>query len=89
MAMTTRMMNSAVQDNPGQVLAGDGDTVEKRFGGRLEDRLPEAREKVEDGVVLINGRVYRVIDWSACAFSAGSFGAIVANPSYIDCKITD
>ncbi len=73
MAMTTRTMNSAVQGNPEEAPAWDGDTV----------------EKVEDGVVLINGRVYRLIDWSAGAFSAGAFGPIVAKPSYIDCEITD
>ncbi len=89
MAMTTRTMNSAVQGNPEEAPAWDGDTVEIRFGGRLEDRRRLAREKVEDGVVLINGRVYRLIDWSAGAFSAGAFGPMVAKPSYIDCEITD
>ncbi len=89
MAMATRMMNSAVQDNPGPVLAWDGDTVEKRWGGRLKERRSEAHEKVEDGAVIINGQVYHVIDWSASAFSAGVFGEFGANPSHIDCELMD
>jgi len=89
MAMTTRKMNSVVQDDPGPVPAWDGDSVEKQLGGMLEDRRREACEKVEDGAVVINGQVFRVIDWSAYGFTAGVFGGFGANPGHIDCELTD
>ena len=89
MLMATRKMNSVVRDDPGPVPAWDGVSVEKRLGGMLEDRRREACEKVEDGAVVIDGRVFRLIDWSAYGFSAGVFGDFGRSPGHIDCELTD
>ncbi len=63
--------------------------VQKAIGVSLKRGRREACEKVEDGAVVINGRVFRVIDWSAYGFSAGVCVELGANPGHIDCELTD